>query len=261
MLLALDVGNSSISMGIFSVDKSDLLYTFELATEKNRSADEYMVQICAMLHFYNINEKEIKSAIVSSVVPNLTDTIRKAVEKIVNTEAKLVGPGLKTGFSIKIDNPSELGSDLVANTAAALHLTKGGKRPIIVIDMGTATTISAVTANGEYIGNSIIPGIKLSLESLQEQTELIPTITPLSPRNVIGKNSTDSVRSGMIFGNAFMIDAFVDEYIKEMKVNPTQCIVYMTGGFSGMVMPYLTHKVVHEPHLTLKGLYYIYKKI
>ncbi len=259
MLLALDIGNSSISFGVFSIQDGKLNNTFKLTTDKNRSTDEYVVQICAMLKFYDISTENLSSAIISSVVPSITHTVAEAIKKITSSDVKIVRPGQKTGFSIRIDNPSELGSDLVANTAAVLNLTKGKKVNILIIDMGTATTISAITQNHEYVGNSIMPGIKLSLSSLHSQAELIPIITPLSTKKIIGKNSTDSVRSGIIIGNSLMIDAFIDEYEKELCTDDSKTLIYITGGFAEMILPLLRHRVIYEPYLTLKGLFVLYQ--
>ncbi len=259
MLLALDIGNSSISMGVFSQQTGELLRTFKLSADSSKSADEYLVQICSMLHFNNIEKSNIASAIISSVVPTLTHAVTEAVKQIVGTEIKLVGPGLKTGFSIRIDNPSELGADFVANTVAALELSKPKKNAVFIVDLGTATTISAINSNGEYVGNSILPGIKLSLDAIHSQTALIPVITPLVPKSAIGKNSASSVRSGVVLGNIFMIDAFIDKFKDELNISENAYSVYITGGFAELLIPHLKHKVIHEPHLTLKGLYHIYK--
>ncbi len=259
MLLALDIGNSSISMGVFSLQNGELLHTFKLTADTFKSADEYLVQICSMLYFNNIDKSNIASAIISSVVPTLTHSVTEAVKQIVSNEIKLVGPGLKTGFPIRIDNPSELGSDFVANTVAALELSKQNKNAVFIVDLGTATTISAINSNGEYVGNSILPGIKLSLDAIYNQTALIPVITPSIPKSAIGKNSTASVRSGVVLGNIFMIDAFIEEFRKELYINKDAYSVYITGGFAELLIPHLKHSVIYEPHLTLKGLYYLYK--
>lgn len=257
MLLALDIGNSSISVGIFLLDSGTLCHAFKLTTEKNRSADEYLAQICTILTLRGIDPRELHAAILSSVVPQLTHTLRQAAESLVGHAPLIVGAGIKTGFPIKIDNPSELGSDLVANTAGILALMGQKKTAAIVIDVGTATTVSAISEAHEYVGNCIASGIGLSLDTLHSETALLPNVTLLAPKHVIGKNSLDSMRSGILLGNALMIDAFIDKFIGEMKPKADPCI-YITGGFAELLWPSLTHTVIHEPHLTLLGLYHLY---
>lgn len=257
MLLAVDIGNSSISTGLFDIESGELMYTFKLSADKEKTADEYFAQFGSMLYMSDINKKEIKGAIISSVVPMLTHTLEECARRLSDSKPKIVGPGLKTGFPIKIDNPSELGSDLVANTAAVLGTTGKG-RACIIVDMGTATTISAINPMGEYIGNCIMPGVRVCLDSLHDETAQLPFVTPSTPKRAIGKNSGDSVRSGVILGNAMMIDGFIDEFEKEMKLKEN-ATVYITGGLAEGVMHACRHEMIYEPHLTLKGLYFIYK--
>ncbi len=258
MLLALDIGNSSISTGVFSQKDGTLCHTFDLTAEKNRSADEYLAQLCTILALRGIDKEDLHAAILSSVVPQLTYTLKQAVSNLVGDSILVVGAGIKTGFPLKIDNPSELGSDLVANTAAVLALAREKKHAAIVIDMGTAITISAINEAHEYVGNCITSGIKLSLDTLHEQTALLPTVPLSAPKHIIGKNSLDSIRSGILLGNAFMIDAFIDKFAQEMKLGAKPYDVYITGGFAPMILPALTHHVIYEPHLTLIGLYQLY---
>lgn len=257
MLLAIDIGNSSISTGLFDMESGELMYTFKLSADRERTADEYFAQFGSMFYMSDINKNEIKSAIIASVVPMLTHTLEECVSRFGNFKPKIVGPGLKTGFAIRIDDPSELGSDLVANTAAILGAAGKGQAYIIV-DMGTATTISAINAAGEYIGNCIMPGVRVCLDSLHDETAQLPFVTLSTPKRSIGKNSGDSVRSGVILGNAMMIDGFIDEFEKEMKLKD-DATVYITGGLAKGVIPACRHKMIYEPHMTLKGLYCIYK--
>lgn len=257
MLLAIDIGNSSISTGLFDMDSGELKHAFKLSADKERTADEYFAQLGSMFYMSDINKNEIKGAIISSVVPKLTHTLEECASRFCRTKPKIVGPGLKTGFAIKIDNPSELGSDLVANAAAVLG-AMGKGRAYIIVDMGTATTISAINPAGEYIGNSIMPGIRVCLDSLHYETAQLPFVTLSTPKHAIGKNSGDSVRSGVILGNAMMIDGLIDEFEKEMKLKEN-AVVYITGGLAKGVIPACRHKMIYEPHLTLCGLYCIYK--
>lgn len=257
MLLAIDIGNSSISTGLFCIDSGELKYTFKLSSDKERTADEYLAQMGSMFYMSDIDKSKIKGAIISSVVPTLTHALEDCAQRLCNQKPKVVGPGLKTGFAIKIDNPSELGADLVANTAAVLGVAEKGKACIIV-DMGTATTISAISAGGEYLGNCIMPGVRVALDSLHAETAQLPEVTLATPKKAIGKNSSDSIRSGVIFGNAIMIDGLIDEFEKEMRLREN-ADVYATGGLAEGVLPACRHKMLYDPHLTLKGLYFIYK--
>ena len=257
MLFAIDIGNSSISTGLFCIGSGELLYTFKLSSDKNRTVDEYICQISSMFYFSGIDKAAISGAIISSVVPELTHTMSLCAERIVGKKPKIVGPGLKTGFPIKVDNPSELGADLVSNAAAAISGTAKGQACIIV-DMGTATTVSAINKDGEYIGNCILPGVKLCLDALHRQTAQLPFVTLAKPKKAIGKNSGESIRSGVVLGNAMMIDGFIDEFEKEMKLD-SGAVLLATGGLAQDVLPASRHKLQYDPHLTLKGLYFIYK--
>ena len=257
MLLAIDIGNSSISTGLFCLDSGELKYTFKLSSDKERTADEYLAQMGSMFYMSGIEKEKISGAIISSVVPTLTHKLEECAERLCGGRAKIVGPGLKTGFAIKIDNPSELGSDLVANTAGVLGILGKGLACIIV-DMGTATTVSAISEGGEYLGNCIMPGVRVALDSLHAETAQLPEVTLSTPKRVIGKNSGDSVRSGVIIGNAIMVDGLIDEFEKEMKLE-RGAVIYATGGLCEGVLPACRHKMIFDPHLTLKGLYFIYK--
>lgn len=256
MLLAFDAGNSTVSVGVFSIESGEFLESFVLTADKTKSSDEFLVSICSMLALKGIDRTLIKAAVISSVAPNLTKSIKQAAHNIVGDDVKTVGPGLKTGFPIKIDNPSELGSDIVANAHAAIEMTKGSGKGVIIIDMGTATTVSAVNRKGEYVGSSIAVGLQVSLESLRTSTELLPMITPDAPRSVIGKNSSEAVRSGVVLGAAYMLNGFIDAYEKELSC---ECEVFVTGGYADFIYPLINHKASKELHLTLKGLYGIYK--
>lgn len=257
MLLAMDIGNSSISTGLFGMEGGELNYTFKLSSDKNRTVDEYICQINSMLYFSGIDKSLIKGAIISSVVPELTHAMSLCAERTVGKKPKIVGPGLKTGFPIKVDNPSELGADLVSNTAAALEIVGRGQA-CIVVDMGTATTLSAINGRGEYIGNCILPGVKLCFDALHKETAQLPFVTLAKPKSAIGKNSGESIRSGVILGNAMMIDGFIDEFEKEMKLEGG-AVLLATGGLAKYVLPACRHDISYDQHLTLKGLYFIYK--
>ena len=258
MLLAIDIGNTSISCGVFS-QSGELLHKFDLSSDINRTSDEYITTLYGMFLSFGINKDEFDGAIISSVVPMLTHKICKCAEKITSHKPKVVGPGLKSGFSIKIDNPAELGADMVANAAAVVSLMGNNINDAIIVDMGTATTVSALTKKKEYIGNCILPGVKLSLESLHGETAQLPSVAPVQVSRAIGKNSNESVRSGVILGNAIMIDGFVDKFENEMKIEKGSAKIFVTGGLAPVVFSHIDRDFEYHESLTLFGLYCIYK--
>ena len=263
MLLAIDIGNSSISLGLFDTATADLLHTFKLSPESCRTSDECAVLISSMLSLSGFSVKDIDGAMLASVVPQLTHTLVNTVVKLIGKPPLTVGPGIKTGFPIKIDYPSELGADLVADTAAVLSIQGRSmhgtnRKAAIIVDMGTATTVSAINRAGEYVGTAIMPGVRVSLDALHAETAQLPTVTPSAPERAIGKNSRDAVRSGVILGNAIMIDGLIDRFEKELKLDKGDAEVYATGGLAELIIPACKRSMIHEPHLTLKGLYRIY---
>ena len=263
MLLAVEIGNTQINFGVFeNINEDNLSKCFKIATDVNRSSDEYAVIINSIFEYNRISRKDIEGIVLASVVPALTDVIKKAV-KILTDEVNVltVGKGIKTGFSIKIDNPSELGTDLVANAAAVMSIkAKENKRGFsnIIIDMGTATTVFAINSGCEYIGGSILPGIGISFDVLHGKTAQLPNVAPTAPSRIIGKNSSESVRAGVIMGNAMMLDGFIKKISQEMKCED-KFDVFITGEYAEAVIPYIEHQVRYVPELTLVGLCCIYK--
>lgn len=263
MLLAVDIDNTQITFGLFEdLNANTVSKSFKVATDINRTSDEYAVIIDGILGYYKIDRTLINVAVISSVVPMLTDVIKNSIIRLAEqAEILTVGKGIKTGFPIKIDNPSELGTDLVANAAAVIDIKNKENKtkcPCIIIDMGTATTVFAVNANGEYIGGSILPGVGISLDVLHGKTAQLPNVTPAAPAHAIGKNSSESVRSGVILGNAMMIDGFVRKFSVEMKCGD-KAEVFITGEYSEAVIPYCEHAMRYVPELTLMGLLCIYR--
>lgn len=261
MLFTVDIGNSSISMGIFDDRECNLLSSFKIASDIHKTSDEYAVILKSLFEFNRIDVSDISGVVIASVVPQLTKVISDTVIKLTNKQPMTVGPGIKTGFPIKLDDPSDLGADIVCNVSAIINIMKkksNACRASIVVDMGTATTVCAINKTYEYIGGCIIPGVKLSFDVLHSKTALLPGVTLMPPKRAIGKNSEDSVRSGIILGNALMIDGFIDKFEREMKEN---CIdsVYITGGLADVIIPVCAHHMIYEPNLTLMGLYYIYQ--
>ncbi len=253
MLLAIDIGNTNIVLG--GIDKNKIHFTARLYTEKKLSFDQYTIQIKNMLDIYNINTNDIKDCIISSVVPPVLDAIVQAVKTLIKKSPMIVGPGIKTGLNILMDNPAQLGSDLVVNSVACLNQFKP---PLIIIDMGTATTVSVIDENKNYIGGCIIPGVKISLNALSGMTAQLPHISLDEPKNTIGKNTIDCMKSGIILGNASMLDGIIDRI--EEDVLCSKATVVATGGIANHIIPFCKKEIIYDDDLLLKGLYTIYNK-
>lgn len=262
MVLAIDIGNTNIVMGCIGMEDGNIRFVARLATDPLKTEDQYSVEMKNILQLYGIDLAAIDGGIISSVVPPLSNTLKAAVSKIIHRPPLVVGPGVKTGLNILMDNPAQLGSDLVVNAVAALAQYKP---PLIVIDMGTATTISVVDAKGNYIGGCIYPGVNISLAALSSRTAQLPGISLERPRHAIGKNTIDCMRSGVIYGSAAMVDGMIDRFEQELEQSapagmapPATTIA--TGGISQFIVPHCRKKVVYDADLLLKGLYLIYKK-
>jgi len=258
MLMAVNVGNSRIYVGFFADDACELSAQFKIATDLNKTSDEYLCLIRSIVRENDIPTDAITGSILSSVVPQLTVTVSQVLSRLTGRVPLLVGPGVKTGFPIKIDSPSELGGDMVANTAAVLRLIERERKAAIVADLGTVTTVSAINGNREYAGCCIAPGVGISLESLHGRTAQLPNVTLSETGRSIGKNSQDAVRSGVILGHAMMLDGFVGRFAREMKCAPEEVALIMTGEFANAILPHCRNSYVLEENLTLKGLWVLY---
>ncbi len=252
MILAIDIGNSNIVIG--AIKDNDILFISRLETNHNRLEDEYATYILGILNLHNMNKDSFEGAIISSVVPSLSDVLSNAVNKLTNLTPLILGPGLKTGLNIKTNNPGQLGSDIVANNVAAKSLYDS---PVIVIDMGTATTISASDKDGTFLGCAIMPGVTTSLNALTQKAALLQGISFSVPENVIATNTADCMRSGIIYGTASMIDGMVERFLAELK---TDASVIATGGHAKHIIPYCKKKIDYNPNLLLLGLSLIYNK-
>lgn len=252
MLLAIDMGNTNIVIGCIKDDK--ILFVERLSTDQSKTELEYAVGFKTVFELYGIKADEIKGAIISSVVPPLTGIIRKAVEKIVGIKPMVVGPGIKTGLNILMDNPKTVGADLIVDAVAGI--SEYGA-PLVIIDMGTATTISVVDKDKNYVGGMIIPGIRVSMDSLVNRTSQLPRIGFDVPEKVVGTNTVDCMKSGIIHGNAAMLDGMVDRIEEELGYDVK---VVATGGLAGVVIPNCKKEIVMDDSLLLKGLNIIYKK-
>ena len=251
MLLALDMGNTNITIGVY--EKDSLRFESRLATDCAKMEDQYAVEIMDILRLYGIEPREIEGAI-SSVVPPLDRAIAGAVEKITGVAPMMVGPGTKTGIDIRIDNPAQLGADLLVGAVAAV--ARYGA-PCIIWDLGTATTVSVVNDKGWFLGGAIMPGIGVSFNHLTQKTALLPSIRMEAPRHVIGPNSIECMQSGAIFGTASMLDGMCERIEQELGYPTT---VVATGGLGRMVVPYCRRPMVYDDNLLLEGLRLIYEK-
>ncbi len=252
MILAIDMGNTNIVIGC--IDDEKIYFVERLSTDKSKTALEYAMGFKTVLELYSIAGEELEGAIISSVVPSLTRVVSEAVEKIIGKRPKVVGPGLKTGLNIHMDNPKQVGSDLIVDAVAGIH-TYGA--PLIVIDMGTATTMSVVDKNNNYVGGVIMPGLRLSVEALASGAAQLYNVGLEAPAQVIGKNTSDCMKSGVVIGNAACIDGMIDRFEEELGY-PVKVIA--TGGLAKVVMPLCKHDIIVDDTLLLKGLNVIYDK-
>ena len=230
----------------------------DLSCGTEKTSDEYLSVIKSLSADKEINFDNISGAIISSVVPQVTPKIARAIERFSKHTPILVGPGVKNGFMIKIDNPSELGGDMVANSAAVLKM-KSKDKGAIIADIGAVSTISALSKNGEYLGCVIFPGISLSLDALHVNAAQLPTISLCNSSKAIGKNTQDSIRSGVIIGQALTVDGFLEKFAKEMKVSLKDMELFATGEHASAVLTESKNIFRLDNDLTLKGLFYIYK--
>ena len=252
MIMAIDMGNTNIVIGC--IDDEKIYFVERLSTDTSKTELEYAIGFKTVLELYNIDVKQIEGAIISSVVPQLVNVIRCAVEKIVGCRPYVVGPGLKTGLNILMDNPRQVGSDLIVDAVAAVKVYGA---PAIIIDIGTATTVSVVDKNRNYIGGMILPGVRVSVDSLVSRTAQLPRISLEAPKKCIGKNTIDCMKSGVIFGNAACLDGLIDRIEDELGYSAT---VIATGGLARVLIPYCKREIIHDDGLLLKGLKILYDK-
>ena len=246
MLLAIDVGNTQTQAGVYSGD--ELLHEWRISTERAATADELAAHHDQILRLRGGSLGELDEMVVASVVPTLSMAYRALATKYLRREALVIGPGVRTGVSLAIDNPHELGADRIVNAVAA-HRRHGG--PCIVVDFGTATTFDAVSAAGEYLGGAIAPGIETSLEALTARAARLVKVDLVAPERAIGKSTTESMRSGIVFGTVAMVDGVVERMKDELGHD---AVVVATGGLASLVFPLSEQIDEVDPLLTLVGL-------
>ncbi len=252
MLLAIDIGNTNLVIGCIENDK--ILFKARIATDRTRTSDQYGVEIKNMMEAYGVRVSDIDDCIISSVVPPVFNSVRTGVIKIIGKQPMVVGPGLKTGLNIHVDVPSQVGSDRIVVAVAALSEYSA---PLILMDLGTATTMDVVEPDNVYMGGVIFPGVKVALEALTSRAAQLPGISLDKPKNVIGKNTVDCMRSGMMYGTAASIDGLVERIEEELG---HRCTLIATGGMAQFVTPLCKREIILEKDLLLKGLNIIYKK-
>lgn len=252
MILALDVGNTNIVIGCIDTERTHFIE--RLSTVRTKTELEYAVDIKMVLDIYHVKRSDIDGCIISSVVPQITNVIKLAAEKILKKEPMILGPGLKTGLNIMMDNPGQLGADLVADAVAGIskyHV------PLVIIDMGTATTVSVVDGKKNYIGGMILPGVGVALDALTARASQLSGISIEPPRKIIGKNTIECMKSGVLYSNAAALDGIIDRIEDEIGQKAT---VIATGGLAKKIIPHCRRKIILDEDLLLKGLLVIYEK-
>lgn len=259
MLMAFDVGNTNIVLGVF--DGKNLIQSWRLQTDKEKSADEYGMIINELFKYNGLNIKDVDDVIISTVVPSISYTLQHLAIKYFNIRAIEVGPGIKTGMVIKYDNPKQVGADRIVNAVAAYHKYGG---PLIVIDFGTATTFCCISENCEYLGGTIAPGLVISSDALFEKTAKLPRVELLEPGHVICRNTIESMQSGLVYGHMGVVDFIVnkmkEEYMEKYAGSDKPIQVIATGGLATMVSRGAKSIDKVDRLLTLEGLQFIYEK-
>ncbi len=252
MILAVDIGNTNIVLGCIEDDR--ILFEARMATDLIKTSDQYCAELKSILGLFDAEIARIEGSIVSSVVPPVLNSFRTAIRKLTGRDCLVVGPGIRTGLNIRMDNPAEVGSDLIV--AAVAGIARYGM-PLLLVDMGTATTITAVDRSGAFVGGCICPGVKISMEALTGRTAQLPGIALDEPKRAIGKNTHDCMQSGIMFGAAAMLDGLLDRMERELggEVN-----VVATGGIARFVVPLCRRKIVLDRGLMLEGLNLLYKR-
>lgn len=251
MILTVDIGNSNIVLGGVQEDK--IVFEARLRTETTKTSDQYCVDLKILLDVYQVRPEEVEGCIISSVVPQVLNSFQTAIKKLTGKTSLVVGPGIKTGLNIRLENPGQTGADLVVADVAAL---REHKPPLIIIDMGTATTMSVLDETGAHIGGCIIPGVQISLSALTDKTALLPGLQLDQPKRTIGRNTIDAMRSGIMMGTACMLDGMVERMEQELGCKTT---VVATGGIAKFIIPLCKTPMIYDKDLLIKGLVALYK--
>ncbi len=252
MILTIDVGNSNIVIG--GVEDDKIVFEARLRTEATKTSDQYCVDLKILLDVYHVKAEDIEGCIISSVVPQVLNSFQSAIKKLTGKVSLVVGPGIKTGLDIRLENPGQTGADLVVADVAALQ---EHKPPLIVIDMGTATTMAVLDENGAHIGGCIMPGVRISMDALTDKTALLPGLQLDQPKRAIGRNTVDAMRAGIMMGTACMLDGMVERMEQELGSKTT---VIATGGIARFIVPLCKTPIIYDKDLLIKGLAYLYRE-
>ena len=252
MILTVDIGNSNIVIG--GVEGEKIIFEARLRTESTKTSDQYCVDLKIPLDVYKVDTASVEGAIIASVVPQVLNSMQTAIKKLTGKTSLVVGPGLKTGLNIKIENPSQTGADLVVGSVAAL---REHKAPLIVIDMGTATTMIVLDSTGALIGGCICPGVKISMDALTDRTAPLPGLQLDQPKKAIGRNTIDCMRSGIMMGTACMLDGMIQRMEEELGEKTT---VIATGGIGKFIVPLCKTPMIYDKDLLVKGLAILYRE-
>lgn len=255
MILAIDIGNTNIVIGCIELKskRSKIVFEARLATDHVKTSDQYSIELMNILQLFQVSPDAIDGAIISSVVPPVYNAIRSAVIKVAGCKPIVVGPGIKTGLNIRMDSPSQVGADLIVAAVAALEEYEP---PLIIVDMGTAITLSVIDEGNTFQGGCIFPGVRVSMDALTSRTAQLPGISLDKPRRVIGKNSVDAMRSGIMYGTAAMIDGMIDRMEEESGEHYR---LLATGGIAQYIIPLCRHEFKLDHNLLLKGLATLYR--
>ena len=246
MLLAIDIGNTNIKIGLFQDDEHKM--TWSISTGVHRMPDEYGIMLLDLLKFNGLSASTVTKAAISCVVPPLVTIFTEMFQRYFNITPLVVGPGVKTGFRIRTDNPREVGRDLISNTAGAISLYS---RPIIIVALGTATAITTISRDGDYLGGALAPGVGIAAEALYARTAALPRVEITAPQHAIGNNTQAAMQSGIVFGFAGLVDSIVNRIQQELGEKAT---VVATGGYAGIIAKEAKTIDVINPDLTLYGI-------
>ena len=250
MILTIDIGNTNIVAACFEGDR--MVFCERFSTEPGQTGLEYATVFKTSMEIYGLNPRKVDGGIICSVVPSVTNTVKEAVEKLTGAAFIVAGPGVKTGLKIKVEEVAQQGTDLIVAAAAGVYLYDV---PQIIVDMGTATTVSVIDKDGAYIGKMILPGVALSLEALSNHAAQLPRISLEPPKKLIGGSTVDSMKSGILFGSAGAVDGLIDRVEEELGCS---CTLVATGGLAGTIVPLCRHRMIMDEDLVMKGLLLIY---
>lgn len=251
MILAIDIGNTNIVLG--GMEAGEIVFVARMATDPIKTSDQYHLELRNMLALFQVDLSKLEGTIISSVVPPVQNSMHTAVIKMTKKEPLIVGPGIRTGLNVQVDNPKQVGSDLIVAAVAGVRFYGA---PLMIVDMGTATTISVIDENKSFRGGCICPGLRISMDALTSRTAQLPGISLDAPKHAIGRNTVDCMRSGIMLGAAAMLDGLLDRMEEEIG-RPMPVVA--TGGISQFVIPMCRRKISYDKNLLLKGLEILYR--